>query len=65
MQRTGPAVDPFGEPVKRAYALLPFTTEQGLSIDYCANYLRAAWLMGVDIPTERGLQQVVEETDAN
>ena len=64
-QKFGPVVDPFGEPVKRAFALLPFMTEQGLSIDYCANYLRAAWSEGVDITTERGLKQVVEETGAN
>jgi len=64
-QKFGPMVDPFGEPVKRAFALLPFMTEQGLSIDYCANYLRAAWCEGVDITTERGLKQVVEETGAN
>ena len=64
-QKFGPVVDPFGEPVKRAFALLPFMTEQGLSIDYCANYLRAAWRDGIDITTDRGLQQVVEETGAN
>ena len=64
-QKFGPVVDPFGEPVKRAFALLPFMTEQGLSIDYCTNYLRAAWCEGVDITTEQGLQQVVEETGAN
>ena len=64
-QKFGPMVDPFGEPVKRAFALLPFMTEQGLSIDYCANYLRAAWCEGVDITTEFGLKQVVEETGAN
>ena len=64
-QKLGPMVDPFGEPVKRAFALLPFMTEQGLSIDYCANYLRAAWCEGVDITTELGLKQVVEKTGAN
>ena len=64
-QKFGPMVDPFGEPVKRAFALLPFMTEQGLSIDYCANYLRAAWCEGVDITTELGLKQVVEQTGAN
>ena len=64
-QKFGPVVDPFGEPVKRAFALLPFMIEQGLSVDYCANYLRAAWCEGLDITTERGLKQVVEETGAN
>ena len=64
-QKIGPVVDPFGEPVKRAFALLPYMAEQGLSIDYCANYLRAAWSRGVDITSERGLQLVVEETGAN
>jgi 2-hydroxychromene-2-carboxylate isomerase len=64
-QKFGPMIDPFGEPVKRAFALLPFMSEQGLSVEYCSNYLRSAWCDGVDITTERGLQQVVEETGAN
>jgi 2-hydroxychromene-2-carboxylate isomerase len=41
-QKFCPMADPCGEPVKRAFTLLPFKTEQGLSIDYCVNYLRAA-----------------------
>jgi 2-hydroxychromene-2-carboxylate isomerase len=64
-QKFGPVVDPFGEPVKRAFALLPFMIEKGLSTDYCASYLRAAWCEGVDITTDQGLQQVVEKTGAN
>ncbi|MGV0035018.1 MAG: DsbA family protein [Candidatus Azotimanducaceae bacterium WSBS_2022_MAG_OTU7] len=64
-QKFGPVVDPFGEPVKRAFALLPFMMEKELGIDYCANYLRAAWCEGVDITTDQGLQQVVEKTGAN
>ena len=64
-QKFGPMVDPLGEPAKRAFALLPLMIEKGLSIDYCANYLRAAWCEGVDITTDQGLQQVVENTGAN
>ncbi len=64
-QKIGPMVDPFGEPVKRAFALLPFMIEKGLSVEYCSHYLRAAWCEGVDITTDRGLQQVVENTGVN
>ena len=64
-QKFGPVVDPFGEPVKRAFALLPFMIERNLAVEYCANYLSAAWCEGLDITTDQGLQRVVERTGAN
>ena len=55
----GPIVDPFGEPVKRAFSLLPHMRAQGKDIEYCAEYLRAAWTRAVDITVDSGLAQVV------
>jgi 2-hydroxychromene-2-carboxylate isomerase len=56
----GRAVDPFGEPVKRAFSLLPFMDTQGKAVEYCAAYLKAAFADGIDITTEAGLEEVVE-----
>ncbi len=54
----GPMVDPFGEPVKRAFALFPAATELGHGLDFVSAYLSAAWAEGVDITGEAGLAQV-------
>lgn len=56
----GKIVDPFGEPVRRAFSLLPFAQAQGRDVEYCGAYLRAAWAEGMDITTDAGLRQVVE-----
>ena len=61
----GNIVDPFGDPVKRAFALFPYMKEIGREIEYCGNYLRAAWAEGVDITTDRGLRAVVTESGGN
>ena len=55
----GRIVDPFGEPVKRAFAL--FAGAQALDRDmaFVTAYLSAAWHEGVDITTERGLRRVI------
>jgi 2-hydroxychromene-2-carboxylate isomerase len=54
----GRIVDPFGEPVKRAFALFPAADAIGLGMEFVTAYLNAAWVEGVDITNERGLQQV-------
>ena len=56
----GPIVDPFGEPVREAFALLPFMMHEGKAEAFCAEYLHAAWTEDLDITTEKGLRQVVE-----
>ena len=58
----GNIIDPFGEPVRRAFALFPYMQEIGQDIEYCSNYLRAAWAEGTDITTETGLRAVVTES---
>jgi 2-hydroxychromene-2-carboxylate isomerase len=51
-------VDPFGEPVKRAFALFPGAVALGRGMEFVTAYLEACWVDGVDIATEAGLQQV-------
>ncbi|HEY5681803.1 MAG TPA: DsbA family protein [Pseudomonadales bacterium] len=54
----GPIVDPFGDPVKRAFALLPGAAAAGREMEYVTAYLNAAWFEGVDITTQKGLRAV-------
>lgn len=54
----GRFVDPFGEPVRRAFALLPAAERQGRGMEFVTSYLRAAWAEGVDIASEAGLAEV-------
>ena len=61
----GNIVDPFGEPVKRAFALFPYMQEIGRDVEYCSNYLRAAWADGLDITTEDGLRAVVTKSQGD
>lgn len=54
----GRIVDPFGEPVKRAFALFPGAAALGKDMDFVTAYLHAAWQDGTDITNEKGLRQV-------
>ncbi len=54
----GRVVDPFGEPVKRAFALFPGALELGSAMPFVTAYLNAAWFEGIDITTDKGLAQV-------
>ena len=56
----GRIVDPFGEPVKRAFALFPGALALGRASEFITEYLSAAWAEGVDITTDAGLRQVAE-----
>ena len=55
----GNFVDPFGEPVRRGFALFPGAQAQGKGLAFIGAYLSAAFAEGVDIDSKRGLQQVV------
>lgn len=55
----GRMVDPFGEPVKRAFALFPAADRLGAGMEFVTAYLNAAWYAGIDITQTRGLKQVV------
>jgi 2-hydroxychromene-2-carboxylate isomerase len=56
----GRIVDPFGEPVKRAFALYPGAMAMGKSMAFVSAYLQAAWVDGVDVAEEPGLRQVAQ-----
>jgi 2-hydroxychromene-2-carboxylate isomerase len=55
----GRIVDPFGEPVKRAFALFPAAVALGKGMAFVTAYLAAAWGDGVDISAEAGLRDIV------
>jgi 2-hydroxychromene-2-carboxylate isomerase len=57
----GNFVDPFGEPVKRGFALFPGAKAQGKGMAFIGAYLNAAFAQGIDIDSKRGLQQVVAD----
>ena len=54
----GRVVDPFGEPVRRAFALFPGAVALGAGMAFVTAYLAAAWAEAIDISTEAGLRQV-------
>lgn len=54
----GRIVDPFGDPVRRAFALFPAAVKLGKGMAFVTAYLQAAWMDGVDIGSAAGLQTV-------
>jgi 2-hydroxychromene-2-carboxylate isomerase len=56
----GPFCDPFGEPVKRAFAAFHHAVSQDLGLEFVTEYLDAAWAEGLDITTDAGLAEVCE-----
>lgn len=59
----GQIVDPFGDPVKQAFALFPGAEALDKPMEFITAYLEAAWFDGVDITKEKGLRQVVANAD--
>ncbi|MCB1685179.1 MAG: DsbA family protein, partial [Pseudomonadales bacterium] len=56
----GKVVDPFGDPVRRAFSLYPTLERLGKGREYLGSYLSAAFAEGIDITLDAGLAQVVE-----
>ena len=56
----GNFVDPFGEPVKRGFALFPGALAQGKGMAFIGAYLQAAFAAGIDIDSKKGLRQVLD-----
>jgi 2-hydroxychromene-2-carboxylate isomerase len=54
----GNFVDPFGDPVRRAFALFPAAERLGKGLPFTTAYLSAAWAQGIDITSDTGLAQV-------
>lgn len=61
----GRIVDPFGNPVRRAFALFPGAVALGRGMAFVTAYLRAAWADGVDITTEHGLRTVAARAEVD
>ena len=61
-QHLGPIIDPIGAPVERAFEILPKLRKIDKDIEFCSNYLKAAWKEGVDITSKAGLKKVVERS---
>lgn len=57
----GKIVDPFGDPVRRAFALFPGAIAQGRPMEFVTSYLAAAWHKGVDITNDQGLEAVADD----
>ena len=57
----GNFVDPFGEPVKRAFALYPGALSLGSGLEFIGEYLAACFAQGIDIDSEDGLKTAVEK----
>ena len=55
----GNFVDPFGEPVKRGFALFPGALAQGKGMAFVGAFLSAAFAEGIDIDSEEGLHDVI------
>jgi 2-hydroxychromene-2-carboxylate isomerase len=53
--------DPIGNPVRRAYSLLPWAAQQGKDIEFISAFLRCAFAEGVNTNSDRGMRKVVEE----
>ena len=56
----GNFVDPFGEPVKRAFALYPGALNLNHGLEFIGEYLAACFAQGIDIDSEGGLKTVVK-----
>jgi 2-hydroxychromene-2-carboxylate isomerase len=57
----GKFVDPFGEPVMRAFKLFPAAMAAGKGMAFIGAYLSAAFAEGVDVTTDQGLAAVARE----
>jgi 2-hydroxychromene-2-carboxylate isomerase len=57
----GRIIDPFGEPVRRAFSLLPLMLEHDKVREFTGRYLKAAWMDGIDVTADAGLERVVTD----
>ncbi|MFK7730254.1 MAG: DsbA family protein, partial [Pseudomonadales bacterium] len=56
----GKMADPIGDPVRRCYSIYPWACEQNRGNDLLSQFLKAAFVDGVNTNNDRGLQRVVE-----
>ena len=51
----GPFCDPFGEPVKKAFAAYHCASEQGIGLNFVTEFLKASFAEGLNICSKEGL----------
>jgi len=56
----GPMITPIGEPVRRAYSLLPWAMQQGKDEALMSALLRCAFSGGIALHTKKGLRKGIE-----
>jgi 2-hydroxychromene-2-carboxylate isomerase len=56
----GPFCDPFGEPIKKAFAAYHCASEQGLGLGFVTEFLKASFAEGLNICVKEGLAIVCE-----
>ena len=56
----GKVADPVGEPVERAYSILPWAIEEGKGEAFTLSFMRAVWSEGVDAGSDAGLKKITE-----
>lgn len=54
----GNIVDPFGDPVLRAFKLFPAALAAGKGMEFVGSYLSASWAEGIDVTNDSGLSFV-------
>ena len=53
--------DPIGDPARRGYSLFAWASQQGKGIELISAFLRCAFVEGINIDRQRGMQAVVEQ----
>ena len=61
--KLGPMADPFGEPVKRAFAAYAAAEKAGLGLAFVTEYLKATFAEGLPIWQESGLHEVCRRAE--
>ncbi len=57
--------DPIGSPVRRCYSLFNWAETHGKKVELASSFLKAAFALGINTNTDKGLQQVVEHAGLN
>ncbi len=56
----GRIADPVGDPVERAYSILPWAMDQRKGEAFTRSYMKAVWSEGVDSGSDKGLKLITE-----
>lgn len=56
----GKIADPVGEPVERAYSILPWAMDEGKGEAFTRSFMQAVWAEGADAGSNKGLKFITE-----